>query len=693
MKIFRWKRKYNLVALFIALAFAVTLTCVTTGAYVSQGYAIEIGKVSPKKFKAPRQTENEVATNRLRQIAEDNAVPLYRQDTEVDKKVFGQLDVFFDEISKKRAEYMPILDPTAGSISSGVISMDKSGLGIDITDEQLRYLVKMGSAEYIIFCDAINKSTEDALKAGIKEETLSKNLLAVKDEITGLGWNNPDVILAFEIISSVLKPNLLVDADATEKLRTEASEKVEPIYVQAGQTIVDEGIPISEEAYYMLKSLGYVDRGFAESIIPIAGASIFVILVFCVGIVYLCFFHAKRFNGIKDVALLFTLYVLTIGLSRVFVGFPFYFAPVVLFAVLVSVLIDFRPALVLTACATIVAALVYSGDKSFIMYFMINGILACITARYILSRNKVFTVSLLMTVSSALTVVAIYFLFEKGYSKEMLDSLVYAVLSTLLTVIVSLGTLPFWEVVFGVVTPVKLLDLTNPNRPILRRLIIEAPGTYHHSLIVANLAETAAFDIGANHILARVGAYYHDIGKLKYPQYFSENQVSDNPHDLMTPYESVQVITSHVDYGLIFADEYKLPQLIKDFIEQHQGTTVIKYFLAKAQTDSPGVYINPDDFRYTHRIPQSRETAIVMLADTVEAAVRSMIPDGKTTSEVETFVRMLIKDKLDDNQLQDSGLVIKDLDTIAKSFMRVFKGMYHERIPYPKETTKELTKK
>jgi putative nucleotidyltransferase with HDIG domain len=252
-----------------------------------------------------------------------------------------------------------------------------------------------------------------------------------------------------------------------------------------------------------------------------------------------------------------------------------------------------------------------------------------------------------------------------------------------------IGTLPFLEAVFGIVTPIKMLDLTNPNNKLLRRLTIEAPGTYQHSLIVGNLAETAAFDVGADPTLARVGGYYHDIGKLEYPQYFSENQISDNPHDVLDPYVSAQILTGHISKGIEMAEENRLPHRIVDIVEQHHGTTLIKFFYYKATKQYPDKIINESDFRYNYKIPQSKESAIVMLADTVEAAVRSMAK-GKTNEEVDAFVRTLIKDKLDDGQLLDSMLTIKDLDTIAVAFMRVFKGMYHERIPYPKTTMAEL---
>jgi len=247
---------------------------------------------------------------------------------------------------------------------------------------------------------------------------------------------------------------------------------------------------------------------------------------------------------------------------------------------------------------------------------------------------------------------------------------------------------PLVEIIFGYSTRFRLMELVNLDQPILRELMLNAPGTYHHSLIVANLAETAAYDISANALLAKVGGYYHDIGKLKYPAYFSENIVSDNPHDIMNPYESVEVIQSHISYGLDLARDGKLPKSVTSFISEHHGTTLIKYFYIKernkVKAEGLETEVSESDFRYHFEKPASKETAIVMLADTVEAAVRSMIPQGKPMSEVEVFVRELIKDKLDDGQLVYSALTLTELEYIVKSFMRVFKGLYHERIAYPK---------
>ena len=254
-------------------------------------------------------------------------------------------------------------------------------------------------------------------------------------------------------------------------------------------------------------------------------------------------------------------------------------------------------------------------------------------------------------------------------------------MSGLIAGILTIGTLPIWENVFDVVTPIKLVELANPNQDILKRLLLETPGTYHLSIIVANLAESAAEAIGANGLLARVGAYYHDIGKLVRPYFFKENQLSmDNPHDDLDPELSTKIITSHVSEGLELARKYKVPSVIQNFITEHHGNTPVLYFFHKAK-NKENIEADLEDFRYPGPKPQSRETAIVMLADTAEAAVRAM-PDH-TPDKVEALIRKLIKQKLDDGQFDDCNLTLRDMNTIAATFTAVFSGIFHERVKYP----------
>jgi putative nucleotidyltransferase with HDIG domain len=259
------------------------------------------------------------------------------------------------------------------------------------------------------------------------------------------------------------------------------------------------------------------------------------------------------------------------------------------------------------------------------------------------------------------------------------NGLVVAVLVT--------GALPLFENLFGVVTPLKLLELSNPNHPLLKKLMVEAPGSYHHTILVANLCEAAAESIGADQVLARVGAYYHDIGKTKRPAFFVENQFGgENPHDKLPPSLSAMIITSHVKEGVEMAKEARLPQEIIDFIPEHHGTTLVSYFYHMASKNGQSEFVLEEDFRYDGPKPRRKETAICMLADGCEASVRAMRQRGHLThDQIEQQVKRIIDDRLKQGQLDNCDLTLKELDTIARTFVKVLSGVHHARIDYPAE--------
>jgi putative nucleotidyltransferase with HDIG domain len=238
--------------------------------------------------------------------------------------------------------------------------------------------------------------------------------------------------------------------------------------------------------------------------------------------------------------------------------------------------------------------------------------------------------------------------------------------------------------IFGITTTFQLLDLAQPTQPLLRQLLLRAPGTYHHSIIVGNLAESAAQSIGANSLLARVGAYYHDIGKLRRPWFFGENQLDGvNVHDNLDPQTSADIVISHVRDGLALARQHKLPIMVQDFISQHHGTFLVIPFYRQALRDNDGQEIDVQDFRYPGPKPQTRETAILMLADTCEAAIRSA--QISSPQEIEELTDKVIQDRLVDGQLIECDLRLRDLERIREAFTVIFQGMYHSRVPYPEE--------
>jgi len=686
---------HRLIALLIMSAFIVTCAAVITGGYARTGYSLEVGAPSPFRFVADRDVINAVATNKLKDDARKSVMDIYVPDNEATETIQKQIDDLFKQIYDLRKMLSPIFTPTSADIPNNTTGdYDYSALSERLTQPQIDELLSMDTQVFNNLQNSVMDIVNDALEKGVRPDTQERSITDAKQQMEALDFTPSQKTLANDILSDYIKPNRVVDVQETQRRRDEKADEVINVIHLKNQKIVDENEIITEEAYGLLQTLGLINRSVAENVMPSVGAVIVTAIIFIFSMMYIDHFHKELKGKRKMLLLVFTLYISIILLSWALAGYNYFFVPILLFTMLISMLISHRLSIFLNFGVTVITHMIFKGDIDYLVYYLITGTAIGVLAIFTTERNKVIFVGLLSAFVNIGIVIGYDLFFEAGLSsadgmRRLASSLVFASVSGLLSVIIATGSLPVWEALFGIVTPLKLLDLTSPNNEVLNRLTLEAPGTYHHSLIVANLAETAAHDIGANPAIARVGGYYHDIGKLKYPQYFSENMAGhtesgyDNPHDDMDIYSSMAVIKSHVDYGLEIARNYKLPAVIKDIIAQHHGTTLMKYFYAKTKNENPDEKLVESDFRYTGRIPATKEAAAVMLADTVEAAVRSMIPTGKPMDEVEEFVRSLIKDKLDDGQLEMSELTIKDLDTCAKAFMRVFKGMYHARIPYP----------
>jgi hypothetical protein len=546
-------------------------------------------------------------------------------------------------------------------------------------------LVTMQESDYESFMDTVMLACGDVLARGIlNDAALPQARDDAAAELDTRGLRGERLLLAENIISAVLAPNMSRDLRLEDTLREAAANAVETVYVQQGQRIVDEGEIISHEMYSLLEYFGYVNGGL-RVIMLYAGLVVLSVLLTLVMTAYVWFYHRQLTRNKKEMALLLIIYVLTLALCRAMSPLlAYYFMPVLLFAVLTALLLEVKLSVVLTIITTLVCSLVYGAGYDFLAYFLIMGLIICTFAKHTAERNQVFRISLLFAAVSAVTAAALH-LIGRGALIDLPLLMISAVGVPVVIVIFAVGSLPFWEAAFGITTPMKLLELISPDKPLIRKLAAETPGTYHHSLIVANLAETAALEVGADHVLARVGGFYHDIGKLRYPGYFSENITGANPHDELEPLASAEIIFEHVENGLKLAAQNKIPQVICDFIEQHHGNTTVAYFYNKAKSANPEAEVDEILYRYPHSPPTSKEIAIVMLADTCEAAVRSVAPGGKDYAETKKFVNMLIKKKLEENQLSESGLSIRDLDVIAEAFMGVFKGMYHDRVKYEKK--------
>jgi len=504
--------------------------------------------------------------------------------------------------------------------------------------------------------------------------------------VTG-GFGVPHITL---VMGDISPQRFIAPYDAVNEYASEAARHagetsyLETVYIRQGQIIIDEGELVTEEAFLLLEYFSFINNGLRVFFIY-TGLVMLVALLTGAMATYIFIYHKDLMQGKKKLVLLFTIYILTMAITWAMSPLNYYFIPIMLFSVLTALLLETRLAVVLTVVTVVACSLIYGGGYDFVVYFLVTGITICLFAKYTSDRNRMFRICVLFAAVSAAAAAALHFV-NYGLSVGITIEIALAAAVPVVVVIFAVGSLPFWEAAFGITTQNKLLELIGPDKPLIRKLAAEAPGTYHHSLIVANLAETAALEVGANHVLARVGGFYHDIGKLSYPKYYSENIVGKNPHDELTPIESANIIFEHVENGLKLAARYKVPHIIRDFIDQHHGNTLVGYFYNKARQAGTA---NEEDFRYPHPTPNSKEIAIVMLADTCEAAVRSVAPSGKDFAETSEFVRTLIKSKLEQNQLSESGLSIRDLDIIAETFNGVFKGMYHDRVKYEKKEEKQ----
>ncbi len=325
------------------------------------------------------------------------------------------------------------------------------------------------------------------------------------------------------------------------------------------------------------------------------------------------------------------------------------------------------------------------GGLNYILVSVISGIVAIYSIRKATQRSSLTRAGLIIAGVNIITISALGLINNEGYYLILQNNL-WGVLSGFLAVILTIGILPFLESYFDITTSFKLMELSNPNQPLLKKMILEAPGTYHHSIVVGNLSETAAEEIGCNGLLARVGAIYHDIGKIKRPYFFTENQEAyKNIHDEMEPSLSALVIASHVKEGIELAKKNKLPKDIIDIIAQHHGTNLITYFFHRAlkENGSANDVVAEENYRYSGPKPQTKEAGIILLADSLEAATRSLT--NPTATRIKTLVKEIIQKNLENGQLEECDLTLKDLDKIGDSFSRILTGMFHSRVEYPDE--------
>lgn len=679
-----------------------TLTIILASIIVLNGatpkkYSLTLGEKSKYDIHATREIVNTVKTEENARKAASEVPPDMKEIRNVSLEVVNSVGSFVSLIEKAQKDYKQgISQLNIGSNSSRYEELKKEelnkasasfnesigDLGITLMKDQIEYLISKTNLEDIrSFETTIRNLVTEMMKKDITEDNLKLRVNELKSNVTESDLKQEIKDIAFTVSGYILKPNRTINEESTRAKREAAYNDPKNIErIKKGQRILSVEDEVTEDKLKVLEDLNLLEKKSRFDYAFAGGIMVVIILLSLLLILYMNNFCKKVFYNRNDLILLSIVVLLTLLIARGVYEYSALAIPIFLATMLISILLDLRLALVINFVLTIAISLMINNDIKFIYMAMISGAFSAFVVSKANQRNKLSLAGAVVAVLNVILITAINVIYKAGLEISIREGIIVFI-NGISSMIITIGLLPFLESTFNIITPLRLLELANPNQPLLKRLLMEAPGTYHHSLMVGNLAEVGTEAVGGNALLARVGAYFHDIGKLKRPSFFIENQISDNPHDKMTPNLSSLVITSHIHDGNDMARKFKIPLAIRDIIIQHHGTTLVAYFYHKAKKAEKAETVEEANFRYDGIKPSSKEAAVVMLADSVEAAVRSMT--DKTEGKIEGLIRKIIKDKLDDGQLDHCNLTLKDLDNIAKSFMKVFSGFFHAREEYP----------
>lgn len=670
-------KDYKKIILYI-ITFIVLYCTLMTG-IITRKYDLKVGDIPKSDIKAHREIIDESATEARKKEAEEKVDKQYSLRTDVQKQSEEKIKGFFSSVEKVLAQDKPE-EEKAKLIPRAPFK---------ITDAQANKIASMNEQSTkkleSVCIDGLNKAYEAPIEDG-NEQDLKEAKKEYTDFISSSDLSDSEKAIALNFVN-VVEPNFFYDKEKTDELIKETLKQVPPVMIKKNQIVVSEGEPVTAHQLELLGTLGLLSDSASALYIYIA-LGVLVIIVMYLQYGYIHKYYPAINKEFSKIVMISILNVFPVILARLFGMMSNYIIPLACMPMLITLLLNYKISLVFSMLNVILIGGAVGFNPNIIILAILNVVLGGTLLRKMQQRNDILYSSITVAVLSSILTFSVGTLTTNNFMEILADS-TFAAAGAILSGILTIGVLPFFESTFDIVTNAKLLELSNPNNPLLKKLLMEAPGTYHHSILVANLAELAAEQVGGNPLLARIGAYYHDVGKTKRPYFFRENQFGKkNPHDRLKPEVSSKIIISHVKDGSELAKEYNLPKTIHYFIVTHHGETLVKYFYLTVKNNSE----NPDevkeeDFKYPGPKPMSKEQGIVMLADSTEAAVRSI--NEPTEEKIEKMVNNIIDDKLASGQLDNCDLTLRDISKIKKCFLKALNGIHHERIEYPDDNKKE----
>lgn len=720
-KVNRWKNSRSVRALLF-FCFIVLFYLSVSPKLLQETYDIELNGISSKTIFAPRMIENKPATLRAQADASEEVQPVQTvillRNEDIVELVYNKIEQLNpdtlmsnnDKIAIYRSEFPQLFKDYTNRYIRDNRDIFKEAMleqiQAQLTDYEYRipeetyFNIPRISTQEISEMKSVTKSIVTKLMFERNNDPLASRT-KVPEMVNASQLSNKNAReIVQEIARFALTANRFYDEEATKEARILAAEMTEPIFVQKGDVLVAKGERITAEDYDLLQDLDLLKN--TTNLWPHLGMLIMVSLF--VFVLYMFIRQSQLAIMANNVHLLMLLliHILTI-ISIVIISLgqdaavPYigYMAPVALGSILITILLDAKIAFISSMIFSILASIILNvrNDLLFDYRYGFVAAVVCMVSIFAIhkasQRSTILRAGILICAFATISSISLI-LIENSYTlKNVLYSIAFSATGGIITAVLVIGLLPFFEIAFGILSPLKLVELSNPNHPLLRKLLTETPGTYHHSVMVGNLSESAAEAIGADGLLCRVGSFYHDIGKTKRPSYFIENQTNiENPHDQMDPSLSKSIIIAHARDGVEMLLHHHMPKPLRDIAEQHHGTSLLAFFYHKAlkQLEQDGdtkTVIDEVEYRYPGPKAQTREAAIVGIADSVEAAVRSM--RNPTKEQIETMIRKIIKARLDDGQLDECDLTMKELDLVARSLKETLLGIFHSRIEYPED--------
>jgi len=681
----------------VLLVGAVILCVLMTVAIAPKRYNLRVGEISYTTITATKDVVDEVSTARQREEAASKVEPSYVFNESVTTEVLQNLEAVLGQVNSVQQYGRTILeqqhpgDPQAQQayqFNEAELNYAKGQLTqLTLAGYQMQTLLHATNQQMLDMSEDLTAAVENIMNTTIREGYTSETIQYLQQIV---GYKTEIDLLqnvVTPILRKVMQPNMLIDKTATEALREEARKTVEPVIYKQGQNIVLARERVTYNQLEMLRSLGLLDNDNVDIMMYVSAIAM-VLVAIGILLLVLHLFCPEVLRQPYRMLIIMLALCITLGISVLAKLINVYLMPTLLCVMMLTSLLGPKEGMAACLSMTVIVGTLATGSEStfsaqtvnIILTTLIGGMAALMIVRHKPNRQQILLCGIITAVVNAALILVVGFMTNTSLHDVAADA-IWSGAAAAGAAILTIALDPLVEAMFNLASPSKLMELSNPNHPLLRRLLIEASGTYHHSIIVANLAEAAAESVHANQLLARAGAYFHDIGKLKRPLYFKENQLGDNPHEHTNPYVSAAIVTAHTRDGLVLAQQYRLPAEIQSIITEHHGDTPVMYFYHKATQQAGDAAVDVADFRYDGHRPQTKEAAIIMLADTVEAAVRSM--SNPTPQAIEEFIHKLVRGKLDDGQLNEAPLTLLDVERICQAFATVLKGVFHERIEYP----------